>query len=64
MELEGVFFTPEADTFTLTGGSPLIPQKAQFISYRLAISGGGQLSLDPEGLSLLEFAPGAAVLIR
>ena len=47
MELEGVFFTPEAHAFTLTGGSPLIPQKAQFISYRLAISGGGQLSLDP-----------------
>ncbi|HEY5698165.1 MAG TPA: pilus assembly protein TadG-related protein [Acidimicrobiales bacterium] len=64
MELEGVFFTPEADAFTLTGGSPLIPQKAQFISYRLAISGGGQLSLDPEGLSLLEFAPEPAVLIR
>jgi hypothetical protein len=64
MELEGVFFTPEADAFTLTGGSPLIPQKAQFISYRLAVSGGGRLALDPEGLNLLEFAPEPAILIR
>ncbi len=64
MELEGVFFTPEADAFTLAGGSPLIPQKAQFISYRLAVSGGGTLALDPEGLSLLEFPPEPAVLIR
>ena len=64
MELEGVFFTPEANAFTLTGGSPLLPQKAQFISYHLAVSGGGRLNLDPEGLNLLEFAPEPAVLIR
>ena len=64
MHLEGVFFTPEADAFTLTGGSPVIPQKAQFISYRLAVSGGGLLTLDPEGLDLLEFAAEPAVLIR
>jgi Putative Flp pilus-assembly TadE/G-like len=64
MELEGVFFTPEADAFTLAGGSPLIPQKAQFISYRLAVTGGGVLNLDPEGLNLLEFEPVPATLIR
>jgi Putative Flp pilus-assembly TadE/G-like len=64
MELEGVFFTPEANAFTLTGGSPLIPQKAQFISYRLAVSGGGHLTLDPEGVNLIEFAPEPAILIR
>jgi hypothetical protein len=64
MVLEGVFFTPEADAFTVTGGSPVVPQKAQFISYRLAVSGGGRLSLDPEGLNLLEFAAEPATLIR
>lgn len=48
MELEGVFFTPNADAFTLNGGSPLLPQRAQFIAFRTTIAGGAVLTLAPQ----------------
>jgi hypothetical protein len=64
LNLEGVFFTPEADSFTLSGGSSLLPQRAQFISRRLTITGGAQLRLSPEGTKLIQIPPPAAYLIR
>ncbi|MFN0027237.1 MAG: hypothetical protein ACKV2O_08665 [Acidimicrobiales bacterium] len=46
-QLEGTFFTPEAQPFSLAGGSNWGQQDAQFITYQLAVSGGGQISLNP-----------------
>ncbi len=46
--LSGVFFTPNADPFKLTGGGTWGQQSAQFISYRLTVSGGGTATLVPD----------------
>lgn len=64
IDLEGVFFTPEAYPFTLTGGSSLQPQAAQFVSRTLKVTGGGTLALRPLGAPLVELPPPASVLIR
>ena len=50
--LEGTFFTPEAKPFTLSGGGSWGQQKAQFITYQLAVSGGANLSLAPNDSSI------------
>jgi hypothetical protein len=50
--LAGTFFTPEAAPFTLSGGGQWGQQQAQFISYRLVVSGGGDLTLAPNGSSV------------
>jgi hypothetical protein len=63
IDLEGVFFTPEAD-FELNGGSSLSPQAAQFVSRRLKITGGADLQLTPLGIPLVQIPPQASVLIR
>jgi len=64
LTLEGVFFTPEARPFVLNGNSPFAPQQAQFVSYRLTISGTGDLTLVPTGSERLRVPPPAALLIR
>jgi hypothetical protein len=48
VNLSGVFFTPGASPFSLTGGGSWGQQAAQFISYRLAVSGGGVATLAPD----------------
>lgn len=63
-DLEGVFFTPEADAFEIAGGGGLVPQTAQFISRKLKVTGSGTLELSPAGLELIDIPPPAAVLIR
>jgi hypothetical protein len=64
VDLEGVFFAPEAYPFTLAGGSNLLPQAAQFVSRTLKVTGGGTLILGPLGIPLIELPPPASVLIR
>ena len=46
--LAGVFFTPEAQPFKLTGGGNWGQQHAQFISYDLKIDGGAILQMAPD----------------
>ncbi len=46
--LTGVFFTPEAAPFKLAGGGNWGQQNAQFISYQLAVTGGGTLTMAPD----------------
>ncbi|MFM7068998.1 MAG: pilus assembly protein TadG-related protein [Actinomycetes bacterium] len=46
--LSGVFFTPNADPFSLSGGGTWGQQSAQFISFRLSVSGGGTATLVPD----------------
>jgi hypothetical protein len=64
MELTGIFFLPEAVPFTLNGGSPLLPQQAQFISFRAAIAGGAILTLAPLEIDPIIIPPPAPLLIR
>jgi hypothetical protein len=63
MELSGVFFTPEANEFSLTGGGSWGQQAAQFISYRLKVSGGGIGTLAPDD-TLIGIASTRGELIR
>lgn len=64
MDLEGVFFTPEAASMNISGGSPVIPQQAQFVSYRLAVSGGASLTLAPSPTLSVTLPADAPLLIR
>lgn len=64
LELEGVFFTPEAEPFKLTGGGGSALQRAQFVSYRLEISGNAELNLAPNERNAIALPPAAGVLIR
>jgi hypothetical protein len=64
MALSGIFFTPEATPFSIAGGSPVSQQHAQFITFQLAISGGGTLNLAPDPQSFIQIPPEKGVLIR
>ncbi len=64
MSLGGVFFTPQADPFTISGGSPAVQQNAQFVSRKAVISGGGTLNLTPNQSTAVKLDPPAAILIR
>jgi hypothetical protein len=64
LNLEGVFFTPEAQPFKLTGGGGFTPLRAQFIAYQLTVSGGGTLRLVPDARQHVPQSRRAAILIR
>ena len=64
LNLSGVFFTPEAAPFSLSGGGDFIPLAAQFVSYRAKVTGGGTLKLAPSGAEVVRIPPPAATLIR
>lgn len=64
VELSGAFFTPEG-TMTLSGGGDwAVPQNAQFISYKLKVTGGGILRLAPDPNTAISAPPQVARLIR
>jgi hypothetical protein len=64
LDLQGVFFTPEADPFKITGGGGVNQQHAQFVSYHLDISGNGELRLAPDLTEYVAIPPKAGTLIR
>jgi hypothetical protein len=64
VQLSGVFFTPEATPFSLAGGGNWGQLNAQFISYQLAVSGGGSLAITPDPFNFISLPPRAGVLIR
>ena len=64
LDLKGVFFTPEADPFKITGGGGVNQQHAQFIAYHLDISGNGELRLAPDLEEHVAIPPKAGTLIR
>lgn len=64
MVLEGTFFIPEAAPMSISGGSPVVPQMAQFVSYRLAVSGGASLNLSPNPVLAIALPADAPLLIR
>jgi hypothetical protein len=61
--LQGSFFTPFADELSLSGGGTWGQQHAQFISYRLKVTGGSSLTMAPDEFSF-QLPPEAGVLIR
>ena len=61
--LLGVFFTPEADPLSLSGSGDWGQLDAQFISYRVAVSGGGTLTMAPNE-SMISLPPTSNALIR
>jgi hypothetical protein len=63
VSLEGIFFTPEADPLSLAGSGDWGQLKAQFISYRVAVSGGGVLTMTPTD-SMISLPPMKNLLIR
>ncbi|HEY4409116.1 MAG TPA: pilus assembly protein TadG-related protein [Acidimicrobiia bacterium] len=64
LDLNGVFFTPEANPFKVTGGGGVNQQHAQFISYHLDISGSGTLNLAPDLINPVIIPPTGGTLIR
>ncbi|MGH9034628.1 MAG: pilus assembly protein TadG-related protein [Acidimicrobiia bacterium] len=64
LQLAGVFFTPEASPFKVTGGGGVSQQSAQFISYRLDLSGGGSLYMAPDPTTAVPVPATSGVLIR
>lgn len=64
LDLRGVFFTPEADPFKITGGGGVNQQHAQFVSYHLDLSGSGELKLAPDLEEYVAIPPKAGTLIR
>ena len=64
VQLSGVFFTPEATPFKLTGGGNWGQLNAEFISFQLAVSGGGTLAITPDPFNFISLPPRAGVLIR
>jgi hypothetical protein len=63
ISLEGIFFTPEADPLSLSGGGNWGQLHAQFISYRVSVSGGGILTMTPDE-SMISLPPTSNALIR
>jgi len=63
LALAGVFFTPEANPFKITGGGGVSQQHAQFISFHLTVSGSGQLLMAPDPQDV-PIPPKRGLLIR
>ena len=63
MSLSGVFFTPEADPLSLSGSGDWGQLDAQFISYRVSVSGGGTLTMAPNE-HMISLPPTDNALIR
>jgi hypothetical protein len=64
LDLSGVFFTPEAAPFAISGGGGVKQQHAQFVAFQLSISGGGELRLAPDLQEYVAIPPRAGTLIR
>jgi hypothetical protein len=64
VQLSGVFFTPEAQAFSLTGGGTWGQQNAQFVTFQLQVSGGGLLTMAPDPQKSVKVPTLAGALIR
>jgi Flp pilus assembly protein TadG len=52
VDLNGIFFTPEAKPMSLSGGGDWGQLHAQFVSYQVSVSGGGILTMAPDPQSI------------
>lgn len=64
MQLEGSFFTPGADPMSISGGAPVTPLEAQFISRRVEVNGGASITLSPNSVLAVVLPPDPPLLIR
>jgi hypothetical protein len=63
LTIDGVFFTPNAE-FTYSGSGNQVQAKAQFITWRLKVTGSGQLTMSPDPDRAIEFPLSVQRLIR
>lgn len=63
LTIDGVFFTPRA-LFTYSGTGAQVQAKAQFITYRLKVTGSGELVMSPDPERAVEFPLSLQRLIR
>lgn len=63
MAISGTFFAPDAE-FSISGGGSGNQHDAQFISYRLEVTGSGVLHLSPNPLTAVQLEVPKAYLIR
>ena len=64
MALTGVFFTPYAHPFKITGSGNMGQQSAQFVSQQLVVTGGGSLTMTPDPNNSISLPPKGGILIR
>lgn len=63
--LGGIFFSPNANPFTLSGGSAFNIQDAQFVTRKLVLGGGGALTMRPDSNNAVRLpAIGSYSLVR
>jgi len=63
--LSGIYFTPNANPFTLGGGGSINIREAQFITRKLNVVGGGLLAMRPEAHNSVLFPVlGGFTLVR
>lgn len=55
--LGGIFVTPNADPFTVTGGGAIDIEDAQFVTRKLRVTGGGVLFMKPQPKNALQIPP-------
>jgi Putative Flp pilus-assembly TadE/G-like len=63
LTIDGIFFTPKAE-FTYTGSGSQVQAKAQFITWRLKVTGSGRLVMAPDPDRAIEFPLSVQRLIR
>lgn len=63
MSVSGTFFAPDA-VFTISGNDEGTQQDAQFIAYRMRVTGGGSLKLSPNPRTAVTLDLPKATLIR
>jgi hypothetical protein len=64
LQAQGVFFMPNATPFVFAGQGGQNTAQAQFITYRLEVSGQGELVLQPNPEGVLPTYGSSSVLIR
>lgn len=57
LHLGGIFVTPNADPFTVTGGGAIDIEDAQFVTRKLRVTGGGVLFMRPQPKNALQIPP-------
>jgi hypothetical protein len=64
LDISGVFFTPNANTFNLSGQTDQVLDRAQFFSYALELSGGSAILMRPNPDSNISVPIRGSSLIR
>jgi hypothetical protein len=64
LNIEGTFFTPYADPFRFQGQAGQFQTKAQFVTFRMEVTGQGVLKMEPDPDRITPIPIGGVILIR